>query len=94
MRLAPVAIRWWRDRDRLNDVADRQGRTTHGAAEAVHACLGYANLLASWTMFPLLKKDELRVPYMVLSSLWAYLMGMPPFSITVYTKSTEEGEWG
>ena len=46
MRLAPVAIRFWRDRDRLRDAAARQSRTTHAAPEAVDACVTYAGLLA------------------------------------------------
>lgn len=46
MRLAPVAIRHWRERDMLSDVAARQSSTTHAAEEAVHACMGYANLIA------------------------------------------------
>lgn len=46
MRLAPVAIRHWRDRERTASIAARQSRTTHGAAEAVDACVGYAQLLA------------------------------------------------
>lgn len=46
MRLAPVAIRFWQDRPRMRDVAARQSRTTHGAAEAVDACVAYAELLA------------------------------------------------
>lgn len=46
MRLAPVAIRYWPDRARLRDVAARQSRTTHGAAEAVDACVAFAELLA------------------------------------------------
>lgn len=46
MRLAPVAIRWWRDREMLRDVAARQSRTTHGAPETVDACVAYAELLA------------------------------------------------
>jgi ADP-ribosyl-[dinitrogen reductase] hydrolase len=46
MRLAPVAIRWWRDREMLRDVAARQSRTTHAAPEAVDACVAYAELLA------------------------------------------------
>jgi ADP-ribosyl-[dinitrogen reductase] hydrolase len=46
MRLAPVALRHWRDRDKLRDVAARQSQTTHGAAEAVSACVGYAEILA------------------------------------------------
>ncbi|HTN15451.1 MAG TPA: ADP-ribosylglycohydrolase family protein [Sphingomonadaceae bacterium] len=46
MRLAPVAIRYWNDRVALRDAAARQSRTTHGAAEAVDACVAYAELLA------------------------------------------------
>jgi ADP-ribosyl-[dinitrogen reductase] hydrolase len=46
MRLAPVAIRHWRDRAALADVAARQSRTTHAAAEAVDACVAYAGVLA------------------------------------------------
>jgi ADP-ribosyl-[dinitrogen reductase] hydrolase len=46
MRLAPVALRHWHDRDRLRDVAARQSQATHGAAEAVSACVGYAEILA------------------------------------------------
>ena len=46
MRLAPVAVRYWRDREELRDVAARQGRTTHGAPEAVDACVAYAEVLA------------------------------------------------
>ncbi len=46
MRLAPVAIRHWRDRTRLRDVAARQSRSTHGAPEAVDACVAYAEVLA------------------------------------------------
>ncbi len=46
MRLAPVALRWWHDRARLKDVAARQSRTTHGAAEAVDACVVFAEMLA------------------------------------------------
>ncbi|MEP6868808.1 MAG: ADP-ribosylglycohydrolase family protein [Novosphingobium sp.] len=46
MRLAPVAIRHWQDRVTLRDVAARQSRTTHGAPEAVDACVAYAEVLA------------------------------------------------
>ncbi|HTN15595.1 MAG TPA: ADP-ribosylglycohydrolase family protein [Sphingomonadaceae bacterium] len=46
MRLAPVAIRYWNDRAALRDAASRQSRTTHGADEAVDACVAYAELLA------------------------------------------------
>jgi ADP-ribosyl-[dinitrogen reductase] hydrolase len=46
MRLAPVAIRHWRDPAALRDVAARQSRVTHAAPEAVSACVAYAELLA------------------------------------------------
>ncbi|PPJ56311.1 hypothetical protein CBER1_00633 [Cercospora berteroae] len=62
-----------------------------GMKPAIRAWVGYANLAANWTLFPLLSKDELRMPYLVLTSLWAYLMGLPPFSISAYTKPASEG---
>jgi ADP-ribosyl-[dinitrogen reductase] hydrolase len=46
MRLAPVAIRHWKDRPKLRDVAARQSRTTHAAPEAIDACKGFADMLA------------------------------------------------
>ena len=46
MRLSPVAICHWRDRARLRDVAARQSATTHAAAEAVDACILFADMLA------------------------------------------------
>lgn len=46
MRLAPVAIRFWNDRDSLIDAAARQSRTTHGAREAVDACVALAEMMA------------------------------------------------
>jgi ADP-ribosyl-[dinitrogen reductase] hydrolase len=46
MRLGPVAIRFWHDRVKLRDVAERQSKTTHAAAEAVSACIAFAELLA------------------------------------------------
>jgi len=46
MRLAPVAIRHWSDRDTLLRVARDQSRTTHAAAEAVEACEALALILA------------------------------------------------
>jgi ADP-ribosyl-[dinitrogen reductase] hydrolase len=46
MRLAPVSIRFWRDRQKLRDVAARQSKTTHGAPEAVDACVVFAEILA------------------------------------------------
>ena len=46
MRLAPIAIRYWQDREALRDTAARQSRTTHAATEAVHACIAFAERLA------------------------------------------------
>ncbi|MGD9502100.1 MAG: ADP-ribosylglycohydrolase family protein [Methyloceanibacter sp.] len=46
MRLAPVAIRYWNDAAKRREAAARQSRTTHGAAEAVDACIAFADLLA------------------------------------------------
>ena len=46
MRLAPVAIRHWRDRDALARVAALQTRTTHGAPTTLRASDVFATLLA------------------------------------------------
>lgn len=46
MRLAPVALRFWNDRDRLDHAAAQQSRTTHAADEAVDGCRAFAGLLA------------------------------------------------
>lgn len=46
MRLSPVAIRHWQDRETLRQIAALQSRTTHGAPEAVSACIAYAELVA------------------------------------------------
>lgn len=40
------------------------------------AWIAWANVLGCWTMFPLLKRDELRVPYFVLTLTWAWLIGV------------------
>ena len=46
MRLAPVALRHFRNPATLRDVAARQSRTTHAAPEAIHACVAFAEMLA------------------------------------------------
>jgi ADP-ribosylglycohydrolase len=46
MRLAPVAVRFWNERDNLREVACLQSRTTHAASEAVDACVAYADIVA------------------------------------------------
>ncbi|KFX89816.1 hypothetical protein V490_06797 [Pseudogymnoascus sp. VKM F-3557] len=48
--------------------------------------VGFANILGAWTMFPLLQRVDLRVPYAVLTLLWAYLLDIPPVSWGVYRK--------
>lgn len=48
------------------------------------AWIGFANILATWTLYPLLKRDELKIPYFVLTGLWAYLLGLPPVSFSAY----------
>lgn len=55
-----------------------------GLSKEMRAWVGWANILGSWTMYPLLKRDELRIPYFVLTMLWAYLLGLPPTSFKTY----------
>ena len=62
--------------------------TDGGLGTETRAWIGWANMLGAWTLFPLLKKDELRVPYFVLTLLWAYLMGLPPTSLRLYMPSS------
>ena len=46
MRLSPVAIRYWSDREKMREVAVLQTRTTHGAEEAVEASVLFGDILA------------------------------------------------
>lgn len=46
MRLAPVAIRYWKGRPTVRDAAARQSITTHAASEAEDACILCAEMLA------------------------------------------------
>jgi len=46
MRLSPVAIRFWNDREQLAEIAEVQTLTTHGAEECVDASIKFAGLLA------------------------------------------------
>lgn len=57
-----------------------------GLGPELRAWIGWANMLGIWTLFSLLKRDELRVPYFVLSLFWAYLLGLPPTSLSLYTR--------
>ncbi|KAK4659381.1 Glucosyltransferase-like protein [Podospora pseudocomata] len=58
---------------------------SQGLSKEIRAWVGFANILGCWTMFPLLQRVDLRVPYAVLTLLWAYLLGLPPTSLSVYT---------
>lgn len=65
-----------------------------GLSKNIRAWVGFANMLGAWTMFPLLQRVDLRIPYYVLLLLWAYLLGLPPTSFAVYRqegKSTWAG---
>ena len=55
-----------------------------GLGPETRGWVGWANILGTWTLFPLLKRDELRVPYAVLTILWTYLLGLPPTSMSLY----------
>jgi alpha-1,3-glucosyltransferase len=65
--------------------------TAEGMKPAIRAWVGYGNLVACFTMFPLLTRDGLRIPYAVLTLLWAYLLALPPFSLSAYTASASDG---
>ena len=60
-----------------------------GLGKEIRSWVGLANMLGVWTLFPLLKRDELRVPYFVLTLLWAYLLGLPPTSLSLYRKRSD-----
>lgn len=62
-----------------------------GMKPARRAWIGYANQLALFTLFPLLARDGLRIPYAVHGLLTTWLLGMPPFSFDLYTASAAEG---
>ncbi|CAM1503038.1 Fc.00g078140.m01.CDS01 [Cosmosporella sp. VM-42] len=67
-----------------------------GMSKDIRAWVGFANLLGCWTMFPLLRRVDLRVPYWVLSLLWAYLLGLPPTSLSAYFQEGQSAwiQWG
>ncbi|KAH9902111.1 glycosyltransferase family 57 protein [Xylariomycetidae sp. FL2044] len=55
-----------------------------GLGKDVRSWVGFANIVGVWTMFPLLERVDLRMPYTVLTLLWAYLLGLPPVSTSAY----------
>lgn len=67
-----------------------------GMSRDIRAWVGFANLLGAWTMFPLLRRVDLRVPYAVLTLLWAYLLGLPPTSLSAYFEEGQAvwAQWG
>jgi alpha-1,3-glucosyltransferase len=65
-----------------------------GLSKEYRAWVGWANALGVWTMYPLLKRDGLVVPYAVVSLLWAFLMGLPPTSALAYYTPGQENVIG
>ncbi|KAL2794297.1 ALG6, ALG8 glycosyltransferase family-domain-containing protein [Aspergillus keveii] len=65
-----------------------------GLEKDTRAWVGWANMLGSWTLYPLLKRDGLQVPYFVMTYLWAYLLGLPPTSWQIYRHQTPSDESG
>lgn len=55
-----------------------------GMSKEYRAWIGFANNLAMFTMYPLLSRDGLKIPYTVLFLLWSWLIGLPPLSVSCY----------
>lgn len=55
-----------------------------GLGAQMRAWVGWANILGAWTLFTLLKRDGLQLPYFILTLLWSYLLGLPPTSLSLY----------
>ncbi|KAJ9328129.1 CAZyme family GT57 [Paecilomyces variotii] len=60
-----------------------------GLSKETRAWVGWANCLGAWTMFPLLKREQLRIPYFVITLLWAYLLGLPPTSLDIFRNHSQ-----
>lgn len=63
-----------------------------GLSKETRAWVGWVNTLGSWTMFPLLQREKLRVPYFVMTFLWTYLLGLPPTSLETYHSRPSSGD--
>ncbi|KAI0837749.1 glycosyltransferase family 57 protein [Hypoxylon sp. FL0890] len=61
-----------------------------GLGKDIRSWVGFANLVGVWTMFPLLSRVHLRVPYAVLTLLWTYLLGLPPVSTSAYFEDGQD----
>ncbi|KAI2623575.1 glycosyltransferase family 57 protein [Hypomontagnella submonticulosa] len=55
-----------------------------GLGKEIRSWVGFGNLVGVWTMYPLLQRVDLRMPYAVLTLLWSYLLGLPPVSASAY----------
>lgn len=60
-----------------------------GLGGNIRSWVGFANMLGAWTMYPLLRRVHLGIPYAVLTLLWAYLLGLPPVSWGVHFEAQE-----
>ncbi len=69
---------------------------SNGLGKDTRAWVGFANMLGVWTLFPLLERVDLRMPYAVLTLLWAYLLGLPPTSLSAYFQDGTSAfhQWG
>lgn len=65
-----------------------------GLNKETRAWVGWANTVGTFTLYPLLKRDGLRTPYFVLLLLWAYLLGLPPTSASIYYDHAHQNEPG
>ena len=68
----------------------------HGLSKETRAWVGFANMLGCWTLFPLLKRVDLQIPYAVLTLTWTYLLGLPPTSLSAYFQEGQHPvvRWG
>ncbi|KAI5286812.1 Glucosyltransferase-like protein [Ascosphaera acerosa] len=62
-----------------------------GGGGRLRAWVGWANVVGAFTLFPLLRRDGLAVPYAVTTLLWAYLLGLPPTSLALYVRRQSNG---
>ena len=58
---------------------------------AIRAWVGFANIVATWSLYHLLIKDDLQLAYWPILGTWMYLMELPPFNLGLYRVSFEQG---
>lgn len=66
----------------------------NGLSKEYRGWIGWANILGVWTMYPLLRRDELKTPYVIVPLLWTFLMGLPPTSVSAYYDHANQNEPG